>query len=735
MDIMIPTDGIQKDSDNEILTLCPPKGSGYNMDLGSSVESLKMQTAFGKTKVHPSFSDEFTEKEGEIKALHEYLSQSIATNDTGNFEKGLADIKKSIANSQLFGGLLDNRLVNVKYGGTLLQEAIFHRRSDMARQLMRLGGKELILKQIVKGAGEGGTVLHGAVVQSLRPIVKEIFTELNKDEIKQLLYSKAIGAFFKRMFKSYETPLFLALLIRDISMVKILLAAHVESLFVTDSCGQNILHILVKLCKTADSEAFTQFTFDVYNMIWEANNGEIVMQHLASMENNNGMTPMLYAISEGEFQVVHRMMQTLYRHEDITCGPSALATYDVTEIETCSEVGTKNALPGISLFALSYDCDRKRDIFYCQPWALLSKLRWRRYAPRMLVLMILQLIIMISITIIIVDKPTHNYIDEYYKNASRDNLTASFFEARGYDTHIGKLKMVLDFLIPAICFLSFVNEIMVTMGYNYRLMKKGLPFIECVKRQFSPAAGIGLYCVMQTLFGFSIFISVVLSLLSFHTADIFSAIGLICGFIYLTFYARSIEYTSLFTVSITKMLFGDISRFLAIISVYHLGFSTAFFVLFKNTVGGPPEDFETYWTSMLAVYKLMLGLSDFSTMEVEFETVLCLFYLCYTMIITVMLFNMLIGIMANTINAVAEQTMYLAQLQRLSCIVAIENRIPFENFASTAIKQGWMTVKTVIFAGKKQKRLFIQCEEEINVEPKPTAKTIKPLHITTDLFP
>jgi len=113
-----------------------------------------------------------------------------------------------------------------------------------------------------------------------------------------------------------------------------------------------------------------------------------------------------------------------------------------------------------------------------------------------------------------------------------------------------------------------------------------------------------------------------------------------------------------FVVMIYRMITGDLLRFVIIYLVFVMGFSQAFFIIFRsykkpktpNPLGSPAE-------SVIAMF--MMSLSSFdSTFDsfqyTDHEGMAWVFFVIYMAIVTILLINMLIAMMGNTYTKIAE---------------------------------------------------------------------------------
>lgn len=113
-----------------------------------------------------------------------------------------------------------------------------------------------------------------------------------------------------------------------------------------------------------------------------------------------------------------------------------------------------------------------------------------------------------------------------------------------------------------------------------------------------------------------------------------------------------------FVVMIYRMITGDLLRFVIIYLVFVMGFSQAFFIIFRsykkpktsNPMDSPAE-------SVISMF--MMSLSSFDTTFESFqhtahEKMAWILFIIYMAIVAILLINMLIAMMGNTYTKIAE---------------------------------------------------------------------------------
>lgn len=129
---------------------------------------------------------------------------------------------------------------------------------------------------------------------------------------------------------------------------------------------------------------------------------------------------------------------------------------------------------------------------------------------------------------------------------------------------------------------------------------------------------------------------------------------------YFLFFCRGFKIVGPFVVMVYKMIMGDLLRFVAIYLVFVLGFSQAFFVLFLSHYsrdGNSDNYFQDPVESIMAMF--IMSMQEFADMynqfdNIQYPTVAKILFIMYMGLVALLLVNMLIAMMGNTYQIIAE---------------------------------------------------------------------------------
>ncbi|RXM91489.1 Transient receptor potential cation channel subfamily V member 1 [Acipenser ruthenus] len=172
------------------------------------------------------------------------------------------------------------------------------------------------------------------------------------------------------------------------------------------------------------------------------------------------------------------------------------------------------------------------------------------------------------------------------------------------------------------------------------------------------------------------------------------------AWINLLYFSRGFQHMGIYSVMIQKMILRDIMRFLFVYMVFLFGFSTALVTLIEDdppkgqnaTEGNKQEDCkrETYnniYFTTMELFKFTIGMGDLEfTEQYKFKLVFYSLLICYIILTYVLLINMLIALMGETVDKISKESKSIWKLQRAITILNLEKSLP--NCLKTKLRSG-----------------------------------------------
>jgi len=177
----------------------------------------------------------------------------------------------------------------------------------------------------------------------------------------------------------------------------------------------------------------------------------------------------------------------------------------------------------------------------------------------------------------------------------------------------------------------------------------------------------------------------------YTTSQTAEALASVTGWAYMMFFLLGDKDTGPFVVMLYEMLVKDITRFISVYSVFLFGFAQAFFIF---TMAGSKEDDDLhrgltgFFLKVEALFESTLGDVTVKDYYNGFEydggwlqkTASISLFISFTILITVMLFNLLVAMMGSTYEEVKEKADQRWQLERARIIASVEIEMPDEYF-------------------------------------------------------
>ncbi|XP_053177525.1 transient receptor potential cation channel subfamily V member 1-like [Scomber japonicus] len=170
-------------------------------------------------------------------------------------------------------------------------------------------------------------------------------------------------------------------------------------------------------------------------------------------------------------------------------------------------------------------------------------------------------------------------------------------------------------------------------------------------------------------------------------------ISLALAWINVLYYTRGFKQMGMYNVMMQRMILGDILHFLCFYSVFLFGFSAAIVALIDDSPGnatrarGMTFDMETFKCkrptyndlrfTTLELFKFTIGMGDLEfTDHVQYKEVFYILLISYIVLTYILLLNMLIALMGNTVERISEESENIWNLRRAMTILDLERSLP-----------------------------------------------------------
>ncbi|XP_008058945.1 transient receptor potential cation channel subfamily V member 1 isoform X2 [Carlito syrichta] len=167
--------------------------------------------------------------------------------------------------------------------------------------------------------------------------------------------------------------------------------------------------------------------------------------------------------------------------------------------------------------------------------------------------------------------------------------------------------------------------------------------------------------------------------------------SLAMGWTNMLYYTRGFQQMGIYAVMIEKMILRDLCRFMFVYVVFLFGFSTAVVTLIEDGKNsslsteptshrwrGPgcrssDSSYNSLYSTCLELFKFTIGMGDLEfTENYDFKAVFVILLLAYVILTYILLLNMLIALMGETVNKIAQESKNIWKLQRAITILDTE---------------------------------------------------------------
>uniref|UniRef100_A0A3Q1GRR9 Ion transport domain-containing protein n=1 Tax=Acanthochromis polyacanthus TaxID=80966 RepID=A0A3Q1GRR9_9TELE len=594
----------------------------------------------------------------------------------------LQDNKKRLTNETNGKTALLKALLNLKNGKNDTVDVLL----DIAEQTGDL--ESLINASYTDDFYKGQTALHVAIERRSLDHVK-LLVQKGAD-----VQAKANGKFFqpkaKHGFYFGELPLSLAVCTNQPDIVSFLMEEGEADVTDQDSHGNTVLHILVVLAD--NTEENTEMFAVMYDRI-------LILHHklrrqtedqLEEIKNNQDLTPLKLAAKLGKIGLFKHMLHREFMDEETrplsrkftewVYGPVHSSLYDISSIDT----NEKNSVLEIIIFGSK--TPNRCEMLQIEPLRSLLEDKWSTFASKLfLINFLLYLMYLIIFTTVAV-----------YRKDGQPPFPP---------------EVPLDYL-------RCVGEIISVLGavkFLYQSYSKDL-------FQISLQALLLLISTVMYLSGLREYVGLLV-------------LSLALAWMNVLYYSRGSKQLGMYFVMMQKMILGDLLRFLCVYGVFLFGFSAAIVALIddppstqKNMTNAsldedPLKAEELSYHDMrfttLELFKFTIGMGDLQfTDHVQFKEVFYILLICYIVLTYILLLNMLIALMGNTVERISTQSENIWNLQHTIPNVHRVRLIPHMQGAKCEVEEkNWTQWRSDLGVQRKEDPQFHDSHGRLQTKP------------------
>ncbi|XP_038670637.1 transient receptor potential cation channel subfamily V member 4-like isoform X6 [Scyliorhinus canicula] len=219
------------------------------------------------------------------------------------------------------------------------------------------------------------------------------------------------------------------------------------------------------------------------------------------------------------------------------------------------------------------------------------------------------------------------------------------------------------------------NSVLQTIVYSSRNMATEMMYLR--RSNLQSVLMDGFFHVLYFLQSVIVIVFNTLCWAEVEGSRILLVLALALGWFNVLYYTRGFKLTGIYCVMIKKIILQDILRFLLVYAVFIVGFAAALASLIEECPPGSDCPYDGFSSAILELFKLTIGLGDlgiqkYSRFPFFFHTLLVL----YVILTFVLLLNMLIALMGETVTKISNESEKIWKLQRAETTLQFERTLP-----------------------------------------------------------
>ncbi|XP_055003658.1 transient receptor potential cation channel subfamily V member 1-like isoform X2 [Boleophthalmus pectinirostris] len=515
----------------------------------------------------------------------------------------------------------------------------------------------------------GQTALHVAIERRSLDHVK-LLVQRGAD-----VQAKANGKFFQQNDESGfyfgELPLSLAACTNQPEMVSYLLdnPHRRAEVMDKDSEGNSVLHALVVIADNSPEN--TQMIAYMYD--------KILTEHhtlhkdspvcLEDIKNNQGLTPLKLAAKLGRIGLLKHMLHREFMDKESrplsrkftewVYGPVHSSLYDTSSIDTDED----NSVLEIVVFGSQIP--NRTEMLQLEPLRSLLEDKWEGFASKLFLFNFLVYMVYLSI-----------------------------FTAVAINRKEGKPPFPIEDVPDD--YLRSTGQVISVLGGLWFFYKAVVIFRKNPPK-FSSLYTDGFCDILFFLQGTLLLLCVPLYVSGLREYVGLQVISLALAWVNTLYYARGIKQLGIYSVMMQRMILRDLLHFLCVYAVFLFGFSAAIVSLIEDDYpdedtsrsktlgrGVSPEmilcekpSYNDFSFTILELFKFTIGMGDLEfTDHVQYKEVFYILLILYIVLTYILLLNMLIAIMGNTVERISSESENIWNLQRSLTILDLESSLP-----------------------------------------------------------
>uniref|UniRef100_A0A8C0UZH9 Transient receptor potential cation channel subfamily V member 3 n=1 Tax=Cyanistes caeruleus TaxID=156563 RepID=A0A8C0UZH9_CYACU len=527
-------------------------------------------------------------------------------------------------------------------GKTCLMKALLNinqNTNEIVNMLLSFAEENGILERFINAAYteeayKGQTALNIAIERRQYEIT-ETLIEKGAD-----VNAHAQGIFFNPKHKHEgfyfgETALALAACTNQPDIIELLMDNARTNISSQDSRGNNILHALVTVAE--DSKTQNDFVMRMYDMILLKSKD----RNLETTKNKEGLTPLQLAAKTGKLEILKYILSREIREKpnrslsrkftDWAYGPVQSSLYDLTELDTTAD----NSV--LEIIVYNTNIGNRHEMLTLEPLNSLLRMKWKKFARHMFFMSCcFYFLYNVTLTLVSYHRPNENKAPPYPLALTR-----------------------------GVGWLQLSGQVMVMLGAIFLAIKESVAIFLLRPSDLQSILSDAWFHFAFFIQALLVIFSVFLYLFSYKEHLVCLVLAMALGWANMLYFTRGFQSMGIYSVMIQKVILQDVIKFLVVYIVFLLGFGVALAALIETCQeGGECRSNSSLGPVLMDLFKLTLGLGDLEIQQNSKYPVLFLLLLITFVVLTfVLLLNMLIALMGETVEDISKESEHIWKLQ------------------------------------------------------------------------
>ncbi|KAM4048345.1 transient receptor potential cation channel subfamily V member 3-like isoform 2-T2 [Anomaloglossus baeobatrachus] len=492
---------------------------------------------------------------------------------------------------------------------------------------------------------KGQTALHIAIERRQNKIVKYLLDKGAKVNVR------AQGLFFNPKSRNNgfyfgETPLALAACTNQPGVVKLLMENSETDVTIQDSFGNTVLHALVTV--TENAKPHNTFIINIYDKIIRSFKNKF----LETIKNNQGLTPMQLAAKTGKLEMLKYILSREIKDEenrllsrkftDWGYGPVSSSLYDLQDVDTSSQ----NSI--LEMVVYNIHIKNRHELLALEPLNTLLQMKWTKFARYMFLMSFLFFFAFNIIFTFLFYRPHGNQQGPIALNLS---TTSGIFQLIGH---------VFNVISSAIL-----------------IIHEGAAILRLKPSDLQSVVSDAWFHVLFFIQAILVILATLTYISGVEEYLTFVALAVALGWTNMLFYTRGFQSLGIYSVMIQRVILHDVLKFLLVYILFLFGFGVALASLIEQcSEGNVCSSYTSFETATVELFRLTIGLGDLDLQQdSKHPTLFLLLLIVYVILTFVLLLNMLIALMSETVDAISKESEHIWRLQRARTILELEKRM------------------------------------------------------------